>query len=260
MPVFLFKGRILPEVPELNMWNVPTVHYTEAAHDDLPEGMMGEFHIAINHSMVDLICIVKQNSVSISRVHNRAIAYLRAFVDLNCFATGAPLSVILDTVVSPDGEEQSLRPIHPLLPGLCTIAVNGPNGGIGLDVLDEITKEPMLFLALRDLISALGSADLAVVDCARAIEGLRNLMVPDEEDRKKSWGIFQANLNIDRAYREYVTNLSVGPRHGDRKQWINGGEIDEILQRSWKIMDRFFHFVRRGKIPLAAPEFGLLVG
>lgn len=72
-----------------------------------------------------MICVVEQLSASLSRIHNRAKIYLRAFVDLNCFATGAPLSVILDEAISPDGVIQSLRPIHPTLGQLCTVTNEG---------------------------------------------------------------------------------------------------------------------------------------
>jgi hypothetical protein len=263
MPIYLFKGRILPEFADLSIWNVPTVHFSELPHSpDLPNGLNGTFHIAINHSGVDMTCIVEQRGISLSRIHNRAIAYLRAFVDLNCFATGAPLTVILDTAIDPDGISQSLRPIHPTLAELVTVTTKNPEvpGAFALDVMDTVIREPALFLALRDLVSALTYTDTAVVDCARAIEGLRLIMVPDEEDRKKSWPIFQETLNFDRAYREYITNLSVAPRHGDRTRWITGPMIDEVLKRSWIIMNRFMEFRRRGSQPLTAPDFELLTG
>ncbi|MGA2438250.1 MAG: hypothetical protein ABSF57_07025 [Acidobacteriaceae bacterium] len=263
MPIFLFKGRILPEFADLSIWNVPTVHFSELPHlPDLPDGFTGEFTIAINHSLIDLICVVEQKSVSLSRIHNRAIAYLRAFVDLNCFATGAPLYVILDTAIGPDGVAQSLRAIHPTLGELCTVTSQNPvtSGAIGFDALDTIIREPGMFLALRDLVSALSDAELAAVHCARAVEGLRNLMVPNEPDRGKAWGLFQENLNLDQAYRGYIIGLSVGPRHGDRTRWITGAEVDEILKRSWIIMNRFMVFRKRGSKPLLAPEFDLLTG
>lgn len=183
-------------------------------------------------------------------------------MDLHCFATGAPLSVILDTAIDPHGQAFTLRVIHPKLAKLCTVTVSNPGfpGALALgDVQDIVIREPRLFLALRDLISALTYTDVAVVDCARAIEGLRNIMVPDE-DREKAWPIFQENLNFDRAYREYVTKRAIAPRHGDRSQWISGEEIDEVLQRSWKIMNRFMEFRRRGNQPLRPPDFDLLAG
>jgi hypothetical protein len=263
MPIFQFKGRVLPEFSDISIRNIPTVHYSETPHlPDLPNGLTVDITIAINRSLVDMICIVEQRGVSLSRVHNRAILYLRAFVDLNCFATGAPLSVILDSAITPDGVIQSLQPIHTTLRQLCT--VTNPDtefpGAFSFEVLDIITREPALFLPIRDLISALSDTELAVVHCARAIEGLRTIMVPNEENRGKAWGIFQENLNLGRAYREYIIALSTGPRHGDRKIWITGDQIDETLKRSWTIMNRFLEFRKRGSQPLLAPEFALLVG
>jgi hypothetical protein len=263
MHIFIFKGRILPEFTDLSIRNIPTVHFSEPPHlPYVPDGLTGEFTIAINHSLVDMICVVEQPSTSLSSVHNRAIAYLRAFVDLNCFATGAPLSVILDEAITPDGVVQSLRPAHPTLGQLCTVTNTNPHipGAFNFEVLNTIIREPALFLALRDLISALSDADLAVVHCARAVEGLRNLIVPNEPDRGKAWGIFQENLNLDRAYREYITALSTGPRHGDRTRSNTSAEVDEILQRSWIIMNRFMEFRKCGSQPLLAPEFALLTG
>lgn len=129
--------------------------------------------------------------------------------------------------------------------------------------ITDLIREPALFLALRDLISAItypGNAELAVIDCARAVEGLRSLMVSAGTTRDKAWGVFQETLNIDRAYREYITSLSTGPRHGDKTQWISGPTIDEALKRSWTIMNRFLEFRKRGNERLPIRDFEMLTG
>jgi hypothetical protein len=113
-------------------------------------------------------------------------------------------------------------------------------------------------MALNDLIVSITLPHQASVNCARDVEGLRVLMVP-ATDRKQAWPIFQTNLNIDRAYREFVTDVSTGPRHGDRT-WIPGTTVTEATKRAWIILNRFLEYRKRANQALPLADFPLLTG
>jgi hypothetical protein len=112
-------------------------------------------------------------------------------------------------------------------------------------------------MALNDLIISVTLPHHAAVNCARAIDGIRNLMVPAGGDRKQSWLLMRQNLNVAESYLTFLTNVSIAPRHGDRTH-IPGSVVTETVERSWIIMDRFLEFRKRGNCPLPIDRFPLL--
>jgi hypothetical protein len=204
VPVFLFKGRVLPEFVDLNVWKAPSVHFFEPPYPpELPNGLTIDYSIAINHSIISLICTVEQSPVESSWIYNRAVGLVRALVDLHSFATGTPLAVILDTVIGPDGVENKILLTNPQVAGICGITVPDASkpGAFGFgDSLEILFREPELFLALRDLISGITYPNCAAVDCARAVDGLRIIMCPDPNDKKTGWEMLQSNLQLTKDY------------------------------------------------------------
>lgn len=194
-------------------------------------------------------------------IFKRAWDLARTAVDAYCYLAGWGLTVYLDTLVDPSGDVTTVLPKDESLAALCTAfdlkVASGPNS---FDALYRmLVAEPALFMALNDLIVSITLPHHATVNCARAIEGLRVLMAPSITDRQRAWPIFQDNLNIDRAYREYVTGVSTGPRHGDRT-FIPGTVVTETTKRSWTIMNRFLEYRKSGNQPLAVADFQLLCG
>jgi hypothetical protein len=64
----------------------------------------------------------------------------------------------------------------------------------------------------------------------------------------------QAALNISRPYQEWVTNLSAEPRHANRS-YVTGADTTDAVARTWRIMNRFLHYRKRGNTSLTAPDF-----
>jgi hypothetical protein len=69
--------------------------------------------------------------------------------------------------------------------------------------------------------------------------------------------MMRRNLHIDRAYLDFITDQSIGSRHGD-PQHIPGGPVTETVRRAWVVMNRYLEYRKRGNGPLTAPEFPLL--
>jgi hypothetical protein len=69
----------------------------------------------------------------------------------------------------------------------------------------------------------------------------------------------QAALNVDKAYLAYITDLSIGPRHG-KPTPITDATAMEVRARAWRIMDRFLHYRLGKNQPLSPQVFPLLRG
>jgi hypothetical protein len=121
-----------------------------------------------------------------------------------------------------------------------------------------ITGDKAMTVALNDLILA-QPPNLAKINCARAIEGIRHIIAGQETDRDKAWLIMREALKVDKRYLYLIIGNSFARRHGE-STIIEEKTIQEILRRSWIIMDRFFHYRLHGDIPLSIDQFPLLSG
>jgi hypothetical protein len=260
MPIVHFRGRTLPEFTDLTISNLPVMEFKEPPLLPLlPLGLTVRYTITVEHSQIDIRCDASPYNESLfSWVRNRAFVVLHALVDLHSFTTGVPMAVILDKVVYPDGTEKHLLPSNPHLVGLSSLAnTSGDSVNLG-DALRIVIRDTALIASLRDLISAIGNAGTAAIDCARAIEGIRVILLPDSNKKKEGWHLLQCKLCLSEDYVKLITKTSEAPRHGDRAH-ISGDAIDEITKRSWTIMNRFLEFqARGGEHPLPLHEFPLL--
>jgi len=65
------------------------------------------------------------------------------------------------------------------------------------------------------------------------------------------------NLNVSQQFLEFITDHSIGPRHGDVLD-IPFSIINELIRRSWIVMNRFLEFKKRGDQKLPSSDFPLL--
>ncbi len=96
-----------------------------------------------------------------------------------------------------------------------------------------------------------------MVNCARAIEGLKYLVATPGTSRSKAWEEFRNALHLGESYVRLIIENSIDNRHGNRVH-ISGEITTEVLRRSWTIMNRFFEYMLRGKT-LPNDELDLLV-
>jgi hypothetical protein len=257
MQIVHFKGKVLPYDPavlHIDVKDLPSLNWTDGQTGDSMT-----ITTKIDASVVDIEFVVKNfDEKDIPALMMKAWDLARAAVDLWCLKAGWGLGVVIDSIVKPDGTSGTLLSKNESLGALVT-ALDGSTPGINnYDACYRLlVKEPPLFMALNDLIVSITLPHVATVNCARAIEGLRVLMAPAATDRKHAWPILQGNLNIDREYREYVTDISTGPRHGDRT-FTPGTVVTETVKRSWIIMNRFLEYRKRGNQALPLAEFPLM--
>jgi hypothetical protein len=256
MPIIRFRGRVIPYAYKLHagpltlLWPEPD-----------KSGHM-RFDVKITDSIVEVGCHIPKYDPddSIELPHVRALELARATVDCLAFVDGIGATLIFEEFISPAGVVLQLLAHNKALPKLCTAFSKDANAtpGSTLDsMLRLVIREPALFLALNDLITAVTIPGQVAVNCGRAIEGLRAILVPNDPKRKEGWAALQDSLNITRSYREFITTTSTGPRHGDRTD-IPRDTSQEVIERSWVIMNRFLEYRKRGNVPLPISEFPLL--
>lgn len=253
MPMVQFIGRVLPAVIDFSFSNLPAVNW-----EDTEFGLTLSFTLSVQKSTIRIDCQTnKYEDTHLNSLYMRALDLARAVIDLACFSTGFGATVILDTFVKPDGQTLTLMTTSPHLDALCTAFRLGaaPNPDL-TTVLGIVLKEPALFMAMNDLIVSITLPHHANVNCARAIDGIRNMIAP-ALPTNKSWEVLRDNLRLAKGYLKLITDTSIPPRHGDRSH-IPGSTIMEISRRSWIIMDRFLEFRKRGNQPLPLAEFPLL--
>lgn len=254
MPTIHFRGRILPAHSPITTPRLPEIDWRQTS-----DGPLFPFAISIRSCVVDVACTLEKYNPdeNLSLLLNQATLYSRAVLDCLCFAHGLGLSLVLEEVVEPDGTAKPLQYSSSRLARLST-AFNLTPGYIGKDdysaMFSLIAREPALMQVFNDLIIAHTIPGHVAVNCGRAIEGLRNLLVPNDPKRKKAWAEMKRVLRLESAYIEFVTAASTNPRHGD-KSYLDQATTFEILDRSWIIMNRFLEFRKRGSSALPPHEF-----
>jgi hypothetical protein len=168
--------------------------------------------------------------------------------------------VFIEIFVDVDGKQTALTPRSEEVVGLCT-AFNLDPSYTGTDnyeaMIRIVVQERALLLALNDLIVPISQFNLATINCARAIEGLRTAMSQPGWTRDEEWEFMRQQLNLTKGYLKFVIDLSAEPRHGKRKA-PEAGQQSEIIRRSWVVMNRFLEYRKRGSQQLQLADFHLL--
>jgi hypothetical protein len=243
---------------ELSILNIPELDW-----EDEPLGLKMHFIFHIVTSLVEVECQVNRYLPDdVPHLHMRALDLARACVDVWAFAKGVFPTVYLETFFPPKGDPQILVPQNPVVAGLCSSYKFDNNTSAENTNLDKVIRllisDPALFMPLNELSMANTLPHLAPANCGRVLDGLRKLVVPGF-DPKKAWPIFQASLNADEKYLEFISDLSANPRHGDRSH-IPAAPVMEAMKRTWVIMDRFIEYRKKGNQPLPLANFPLLKG
>lgn len=258
MPVVVFKGSVRPVVHKLSVSGLPKIRYIWPDED----GLTADFTVRISESKIEVECDINQfdKAKHLSMLSMHAYHLSSVAVDSFAFSSGLGVTAFLEFFIDVDGRETNLAPHSEEILGLCTAfdlspSYRGPNDIRAMYSL--VAKDRLLLLALNDLIVPISRFDLAVVNCARAMEALRTSMTPEGMDRSQGWPFMHANLNITKKYLSAITDRSRGPRHGDRRA-PQPGEQADVLKRSWTVMNRFLEYRKRGSAQLPEAEFQIL--
>ncbi len=255
MPKLRFLGGVHPKEPLIRdmpefggAFTVPSIN------------LRSEFVLKIKNSEIAVECGVDSYDPGhLVMLFHQSFDLARVAVDLFAFATGHSFTVVLDAFEDPTGRRQPINVGNPHLAGLCTaFRINTANDDSFVETYALMLKEPRLFLILNDLVSAINIPHIALVSCARALEGIRRAVATAGASRSTQWKELRDALNIEQAYQMFITNHSIEPRHGGH-DYIPDTVGQEVIRRTWAIMDRFIEFRKRGNQPLTEPGYPRLV-
>ncbi len=253
-----FDGHVFPRVFQVSIKDNPSINWFD---DERKQNTL--LKISIQEGAVSVECETSKYdpAIDLVRIYMRAFDLARAMVDLVAFNSGWGLTVIFETVTSPDGATTPLAPMEPSVAALCKSFQMTPAADLASNDFDKVLKivssDWRIAHALRWLIEAITIPHESTANCARAIEGLRNIIVTPGIPRGQAWGEMRRSLNISEPYLKLITNVSTGARHADYAH-VPGTTTTELTRRTWIIMDRFFEYKKRNGQPLPLAEFPLL--
>jgi hypothetical protein len=256
MPTITFVGRVFPAYYQISLSSKPLDWKWGE------ENLILHFDCRVEKSIVTVACTLdRYRPEYFGEIHKRAFDIIRSAINLAAFASGVGYSVIFESVIDTSGQKTMFVQQDLSLAHLCTsFSLHSQPGKTPIGrIWDLVVSDPPLFQALDDLIVSITLPHHAPVGCARAIEGLRNLIATSGAPVSQAWEQMRYALRLDRSFLQLITDTSAGPRHGDRS-YIPGATITEIFRRSWIIMDRYLEYRKRGNIPLPATDFPVLAG
>ena len=252
MPRIVFLGRVLPSGTQIGIHNAPTIR--------LPIRNLSytvDITTEADNSSVRVTCDlpIAFKLEHLINIYIDVVILVSGMVNLAAFTLGAGVVLCLDRWIDPDGNELEISINDPNLPQYCTSF----SGDTFQKVLNLLVAEPYMHMGLTDLILGQYFPNHALINCARAVEGIRHMIVGHGTDPKKAWPIMCDLLNIDRSYIQPITENSTKPRHGN-VVIVDGVTVQLVSQRSWVIMDRFLHYRLGGNQKLPLVQFPLLQG
>jgi hypothetical protein len=250
LPTLRFKGEVSPGLHRITLsepvkctWEAP-----DGAH-------VCQFQILINDSRIEVICEASHldNEYNENYVYWRAQSSAQTVVDLMMFLSGLPLHARLDTYINENGE--SLIVTYP--PHIAASSCQSFSWQSLGQIWPVISSDMHLFMALNDLNHAISYPGLIGVNCGRIVEAIRKSNSSDSIDTSEQWAMLRSSLNLSRDYLQFIMDNSLEPRHGTRFG-LDGRTLDELLQRTWKIIDRYIELKKRGTKSLPLGEFPIL--
>lgn len=247
-----FLGRLHPFGHSLTVNSLPAIQYHS---DPLKYDVTVSPTVVASRVRINMELSAFSDDIFVD-AYIRGTDVAKAVIDLCSFERGWGMSLTIDQWITPDGTKRDLRFNDPNLIGLCTAYVEG--GDIA-PLLKDIIEEPAIMLALNDLILSNNMPHSAPINCARAIEGIRQIIAGPGTEAKKAWPVMQAALNLDQSFILPITDNSKDHRHGNRTT-IEAPVLRILTTRSWIIMNRFFHLRLRKLQQLPLSEFPILTG
>lgn len=182
MATYKFTGRVLPAFKEFTIVGNLNVHLEDEV--DPPLKIIIDASVGITKGVIEVTCesnLYGSDNYD-GHVDVKAKYLAQSIVNCYAFAKGMKLDVIFENVVKPDGIKYNIQAYRADLEPLVT-ALKGPHEGVDItSMLWVVLRNPTIFALFQDLVGSLDSSQ-TLVNCARAIDGIRISMTP-EEDKK----------------------------------------------------------------------------
>lgn len=246
MATIRFSGRYLPSTLALSLDRLDmTLTEGEFAGSRVEVSFGGNNTITVSFDVKDGL-----NESEISAAWMQSNAIVKGALDFAAFSGGAAISYSLDLVESKATQKYLMMRDERLRAQLSSEFLTSK----ARDVLRIIGRNPHLRLMLADLNEAIAFPPARLINCARAIETIRNHISPDMPRGDGGWRRMREHLQVSKAYLQSITDPSKRPRHGDRTA-APDDITDAVMQRTWRLTGRFFEYLLNSSHPLDAQRF-----
>lgn len=250
VPAIKFIGHTLPG--HLRVGLSETLGFTLNKAD----GQRTRFEVSITDSIVTVECSVTSGvHDELAALYQRARHYAQCVMNTFSFANGIPFSAVLDECIDHRGVNMIIETHTPGVENLCTAyKINDASFGAAFNL---ISGDVSLSMAFDDLLGAARDTLLATVNCARMLDALRKMVAGPETRESDQWEKLRKTLNLTREYVQPLTDNSIEPRHGVRTGQ-SSEIVQEVIKRSWTIMNRFLEYRMLKGAPLPLDRFPIL--
>ncbi len=246
----MFSGYILPKTVNLTVYYKPSLSWK-----DTENNCEYHFEFKIENSLIEVKVEVEEfNSVLLPEIYRRVLDLARAQIDLVAFNQGIGFNLHFDFYRINDGEKNFILLHDSKLKDFCSAFDLKDNYN---KICDLTLKNPSIFMCLRELIEAISVPHISVVNIARGIERLKQIISNEQNNDKRAWELFRSELNIDKDYIKFITDNSKEVRHGKSVR-ISGDITTEITHRGWIILNRYFEYMLNDFNKLDSERYKLL--
>jgi len=243
-----FEGRVLPKHITITVKDHPTLNW-----EDTKKDVTATFNVEIDNSAITINFESNRSDPEhIQEATLIAIDMSQVAVSLVAVREAEGIYAVLDNVHYEDGSTKQLVASDARLKGLLTAVDTNEDTAT---VLELLMTEPVLMLAIRDLADSIRTVHSGAINCGRVIDAICTYFIPvGRNNRAAGWGPMRSALNIKESCLKEISEISKGPRHGNRKIEATA-DLGRVGANTWKIMNRFLEYRKRNNQPLPSAEF-----
>ncbi len=241
MNSYLFIGRVLPERAR---FNCPKIEYPGMTSPGSTKSV-GNLTVEIKDGRLEANLLTSE-SFNLATIKNSVEFFLSHILDSFGYCTGQAFDIDIELASGPRGaytftprvnslfNSQSERPLSPEV--IFILAANNMSLLRALGNLREAIKHPV---------------DVGLF-CYRAIENIRQHFVDHGKSKNQSWMDMHNALNTTSTFidnKPSLIDFSEQSRHGETHD-ISDQDMEKIIHKTWKIVDRFCIFLHENGVPL----------
>jgi hypothetical protein len=231
MPTMIYEGEISPDIVPLTIGYSPCVMRQET--ETAPEA---EFRIEVFVGRVRVFVTTKviNQEVAID-LYLPAWDVARTLIETYGFIAAVPYHVTLSRVILPSGQVMNVALAD------SSLAQCHDFNKDDLEAISDIALTDLpVSLAISDILMTLGKAHYSPTACGRVADSIARLLLPNG-DRKAQWEAVRQNLRVDESFLRTLSEVSKGPRHGDRTE-VFAEENKATAHRAWTLLGRYLRY------------------
>jgi hypothetical protein len=244
MSIIRFRGRVIPTAHQIAL-SGPFIKHVHGY------GQTQTYTVTTEGTMMTVTCeLSKSSDEDLTSIMQRARIFGQTVLNVISFSTTTVYRFIIEEGQLPGQPWHRITQGCQAAKGICTVCELGTPS---ISAVFALANDINVLFALDDLIRGVEDVFLTRINCGRVVDALKKVLAP-RAGSKQQWQISRHSLNLDLSYVSFIMKASIEGRHGNRVASELGIE-DELLRRTWMIMNRFLELKKRGLQKLPDDEF-----